>query len=213
MSPRRPAAALVAALLALPVAGCSAGAAGSGTTGTTGTTGGSAGSERTTAAATLLGRFEDSGVTVTVALRDWHDGAGTLELSFTPVETGFHLYATDLPPDGVDGVGRPTTARTDGALGTTAPLAVTAPVRRLALEGVTGTVPVYPDGPVTAGLPVRAAGTGPATLHLGYAACSETKGCLLPVADHPVPLTITPAGPTAGPTPAPTGSAPTATPR
>ncbi|MGW4898707.1 hypothetical protein ACWEQL_41730 [Kitasatospora sp. NPDC004240] len=190
---RRPAAALLAVLLALPAAGCSA----DGTDG-----------ERAVAA-TLLGRFEENGVTVTVALQDWHDGAGTLELSFAPGESGFHLYATDLPPDGVDGVGRPTTARTDGALGTTAPLAVTAPVRQLALEGVTGTVPVYPDGPVTATLPVRASGTGPATVHIGYAACSETAGCLLPVADHPVPLTITPTGPAA----APTGSAPTATPR
>ncbi|WP_354637776.1 hypothetical protein [Kitasatospora camelliae] len=193
MSPRRrPAAALIAALLALPAAGCSAG-------GTTERT------EQATAAAVLLGRFEESGVTVTVALRDWHDGAGTLELSFTPGESGFHLYATDLPPNGVDGVGRPTTARTDGALGTTAPLTVAAPVRRLALEGVTGTVPVYPDGPVTATLPVRAAGTGPAAVHIGYAACSETDGCLLPVDDHPVPLDITPTGPTA----APTGSTPT----
>ncbi|MFD0346674.1 hypothetical protein ACFQ0M_12380 [Kitasatospora aburaviensis] len=115
----------------------------------------------------------------------------------------------------MDGVGRPTTARTDGALGTTAPLAVTAPVRRLALEGVTGTVPVYPDGPVTATLPVRASGTGSAAVHIGYAACSETDGCLLPVADHPVPLTVTPTGPTAAaPTgSAPSGSAPTTTPR
>lgn len=193
---RRPAAALLATLLALPATGCAA----DGNTG---------GNERVTAAATLLGRFAESGVTVTVALRDWHDGAGTLELSFAPEEAGFHLYATDLPPDGVDGVGRPTTARTDGALGTTAPLAVAAPVHRLALEGVTGTVPVYPDGPVTATLPVRAAGTGPATVHIGYAACSETAGCLLPVTGHPVRLTVTPTGPTA----APTGSAPTTTPR
>ncbi|GAA4836413.1 hypothetical protein [Kitasatospora terrestris] len=197
MSPRRrPAAALLAVLLALPAAGCSSG-------------GSTERTEQPTAAATLLGRFEDSGVTVTVALRDWHDGAGTLELSFAPEEAGFHLYAVDLPPDGVDGVGRPTTARTDGALGATAPLAVAAPVRRLALEGIAEPVPVYPDGPVTATLPVRAAGTGPAVVHVGYAACSETNGCLMPVADHPVPLTVTPAGPTA----APSGSSPTATPR
>ncbi|MFJ3794537.1 hypothetical protein [Kitasatospora sp. NPDC090091] len=213
MSPRRrPAAALIAALLALPAAGCAAGGPTGGANGTT--TNGTAGSERVTAAAALLGHFEENGVTVTVALHDWHDGAGTLELSFAPVEAGFHLYATDLPPDGVDGVGRPTTARTDGALGTTAPLAVTAPVRRLALEGVTGTVPVYPDGPVTATLPVRASGTGSAAVHIGYAACSETDGCLLPVADHPVPLTITPTGPTAAPVTATgSGPAPTATPR
>ncbi|GAA2748805.1 hypothetical protein [Kitasatospora cinereorecta] len=176
---RRPATALLAAALAVPAAGCSAaGAAGA-------------------PGPAYSARFDDSGVTVTLTVRDWHDGAGSLDLTFAPDDEGFHLYSTDLPTGGVDGVGRPTTAHVAGALAATAPLTVHAQLRQLTLDGVNGAVPVYPDGPITATLPLRADGPGPATIHLGYAACSQTQGCLLPVDDHPVSLTVTDHGLTA----------------
>ncbi|MER8188319.1 hypothetical protein [Kitasatospora sp. NPDC094015] len=135
-------------------------------------------------------RFDDSGVTVTLTAHDWSAAGGTLDLDLAPDESGFHLYSTDLPADGVDGVGRPTAVRVDGVLAAPEPLAVRAEVRRITLAGSDTPVPVYPDGPVHATLKLRASGRGSATVYVSYAACGEAKGCLMPVLDHPVVLTV-----------------------
>ncbi|MEU6309364.1 hypothetical protein [Streptomyces sp. NPDC047014] len=140
-------------------------------------------------------RFSANGVTVVLSVTGWKGAKGTLAAVFTPEEKGFHLYSTDLPADGVDGVGRPTSVAVDGALRAEGTLAAGAEVRSLRVPGVDAPLPVYPDGPVTTTLPVRADGNGEATVHVGYASCSAEEGCTIPVADRPVRLRVTPDGP------------------
>ncbi|MFI8100716.1 hypothetical protein [Streptomyces sp. NPDC086023] len=140
-------------------------------------------------------RFSENGVTVTLTVTDWRDSEGTLRAVFTPEEPGFHLYSTALPAGGVDGVGRPTSVAVSGALRARGALTAGSPVRSITLPGVDAPVPVYPDGPVTTTLPVRAGAEGEATVLLGYASCSTTEGCTIPVADRPVRLHVTEDGP------------------
>lgn len=140
-------------------------------------------------------RFTENGVTVTLSVSDWQSSKGTLTAVFTPEKPGFHLYSTDLPATGVEGVGRPTAVAVAGALKAESKLAATAQTRTISLPGVDAPVPVYPDGPVTTTLPVRAEGTGEATVLLGYASCSTREGCTIPVADRPVRLRVTGDGP------------------
>ncbi|RSS61522.1 hypothetical protein EF918_31740 [Streptomyces sp. WAC06614] len=155
-------------------------------------------SAATAAAAAPAGntaRFTENGVTVALSVSDWHDAQGTLTAVFTPEKKGFHLYSTDLPVTGVEGVGRPTTVTVTGGLTARSGPKVAAEVRMISVPGVDAPVPVYPDGPVTATLPVRAQGDGDATVLLGYASCSTQEGCTIPVADRPVRLRVTSGGP------------------
>ncbi|MFD0269321.1 hypothetical protein ACFVGY_22545 [Streptomyces sp. NPDC127106] len=139
--------------------------------------------------------FSEKGVTVTLSVSGWQASKGTLTAVFTPEEKGFHLYSTDLPADGIEGVGRPTAMSVTGALEAEGTLTAAAKVRSIRVPGVGAPVPVYPDGPVTTTLPVRADGNGEATVLLGYASCSERDGCTIPVSDRPVRLRITADGP------------------
>lgn len=142
------------------------------------------------AAAPSSARFTENGVTVDLSVDRWDGSAGTLSAVFTPTAAGYHLYSLDLPPGGVDGIGRPIALRLRGGLEQTGRPATGSPVHDLQLPGGLPPVPVYPDGPVTVTLPVHRAHEGPATVLVGYAACSETKGCLFPVDSHPVELTV-----------------------
>lgn len=142
--------------------------------------------------------FTENGVTVTLSVSDWHPPQGTLTAVFTPEEKGFHLYSTDLPATGIEGVGRPTAMDVTGVLRADGKLTAAAEVRTISVPGVDGPLPVYPDGPVTTTLPVRADGTGDATVLLGYASCSSHEGCTIPVSDRPVHLRITKDGPAFG---------------
>ncbi|MFJ9643168.1 hypothetical protein [Streptomyces sp. NPDC101206] len=139
--------------------------------------------------------FSEKGVTVTLSVSDWQASKGTLIAVFAPEEKGFHLYSTDLPADGIEGVGRPTAVSVTGALKAEGRLTAAAKVRSITVPGVGAPVPVYPDGPVTTTLPVRADANGEATVLLGYASCSEREGCTIPVSDRPVRLRVTPDGP------------------
>ncbi|MEY2228193.1 hypothetical protein [Streptomyces sp. BF23-30] len=140
--------------------------------------------------------FTENGVTVTLSVADWQASKGTLTAVFTPEKKGFHLYSTELPPTGIEGVGRPTSVDVTGVLKTDGKLTAAAEVRSISVPGVDAPMPVYPDGPVTTTLPVRADGNGDATVLLGYASCSAKEGCTIPVADHPVHLRLTDDGPT-----------------
>ncbi|MCX4803990.1 hypothetical protein OG594_20490 [Streptomyces sp. NBC_01214] len=140
--------------------------------------------------------FTENGVTVTLSVSDWHAPKGTLTAVFTPEKKGFHLYSTELPPTGVEGVGRPTAMDVTGVLKADGKLTAAADVRSISVPGVDAPMPVYPDGPVTTTLPVRADGNGAATVLLGYASCSAKEGCTIPVADRPVHLRLTDDGPT-----------------
>ncbi|MGW8781386.1 hypothetical protein ACWGNM_25480 [Streptomyces sp. NPDC055796] len=150
--------------------------------------GGTGGADRSAPPTTS---FTEQGVTVTLSVSDWHASKGTLTAVFTPERKGFHLYSTDLPPGGVEGVGRPTALAVTGVFKADGKLAAAAEVRSITVPGVESPVPVYPDGPVTTTLPVRADGDGDATVLIGYASCSTQDGCTIPVSDRPVHLHVT----------------------
>lgn len=133
--------------------------------------------------------FSDSGVTVTIAVKDRSAQHATLAATFAPDRPGFHLYSIDLPPQGVQGVGRPISLTAQGVLAAAGPLTAEAAPTTISLAGTDLTLPVYPDGPVTVDLPVAIDGPGQATLLLGYAACSAST-CLPPVSGHVVRLTV-----------------------
>ncbi|MFE2140761.1 hypothetical protein ACFXA3_03215 [Streptomyces sp. NPDC059456] len=143
--------------------------------------------------------FTEQGVTVTLSVPDWHASKGTLTAVFTPERKGFHLYSTDLPAGGVEGVGRPTAVSVSGSLAAAGRLTASAEVRSITVPGVETPLPVYPDGPVTTTLPVRADANGDATVLIGYASCSTRDGCTIPVSGRPVHLHVTGDGPTFNP--------------
>src|SRR6476660_6305296 len=59
-------------------------------------------------ASLTLTTFSKNSVTVVVKLQRAADGQVSLAATFTPDETGFHLYSKDMPRNGVGGLGRPT---------------------------------------------------------------------------------------------------------
>lgn len=185
----RTAAALLAALTALTACGAQPAA----NAGAPASAPASASASASAAGATTS--FSEKGVTVTLSVSGWQSSKGTLTAVFAPEEKGFHLYSTDLPTDGIEGVGRPTVLSVTGALKAEGELTAAAEVRSISVPGVGAPVPVYPDGPVTTTLPVRADGIGEATVSIGYASCSERDGCTIPVSDRPVRLHITADGP------------------
>lgn len=134
-----------------------------------------------------LAAFTDQGVTVSVALQQDTGGTATFAVTFTPDRPGFHLYSADLPPDGVDGIGRPLSLSPGGVLRAAGRPTTDVAARPEPIAGAGVSVPVYPDGPVTATLPVTVTAAGPATLAVGYAACSATE-CLPPVTGHMIAL-------------------------
>lgn len=136
-----------------------------------------------------VARFSSDGVTVTVRVKDRSATRATIVTTFSPDRPGYHLYSADLPADGIQGVGRPIKVTPHGTLHSTGPLAADAKVLMLTLTGTDIILPVYPDGPVTAELPVAVDGTGAATLLVSYAACSA-ENCLPPVTDHPIDLRV-----------------------
>lgn len=138
----------------------------------------------------VVAQFADQGVTVTLAIKDRSGSHATLEATFAPQHPGFHLYSIDLPETGVDGVGRPIRVSVQGALRGVGPLTAEAKVLMITLTGTSLVLPVYPDGPVTADLPVELDGSGTATALVSYAACSTTT-CLPPVTGYKVTLKVT----------------------
>ena len=140
-------------------------------------------------ASAAVAQFTDQGVTVTLAIKDRSGSHATLEATFAPQHTGFHLYSIDLPATGVGGVGRPIRVTTQGALRVVGPLTANTKVLMITLTGTSLVLPVYPDGPVTTDLPVELDGSGSATVLVSYAACSSTT-CLPPVTDHAVTLKV-----------------------
>ncbi|WP_333777770.1 hypothetical protein [Streptomyces sp. IBSBF 3136] len=139
--------------------------------------------------------FSDGGVTVSVRVESRGDGLRVLA-DLRPEQAGFHVYSLALPDGGVDGIGIPSRIRVEGALRSTGPATTDAEERVLRPEGLGVRLPVYRDGRVTLELPVRRVkGTDRdrARVFLTYGACSERKGCLLPVRDRAVPLKLRPA--------------------
>ncbi|MFJ5829164.1 hypothetical protein [Streptomyces sp. NPDC093089] len=146
------------------------------------------GQESAPSHAAAVTEFNENGVTVRLSVADWKSDAGTLVATFTPDEAGFHLYSTALPAEGMEGVGRPTGVRPVGSVAAAGEMTVDKPVKSITVPGVRAAVPVYPDGPVTVTLPIRATAPGEAKVLIGYASCSSTEGCTIPVADRAVSL-------------------------
>lgn len=129
--------------------------------------------------------FTAGGVHVTLRL-----GTGerpTLVARFSPVKKGFHLYSAHLPVGGIHGLGQRTSVQPVGALRAAGPLHMSASVHDLLIKPLHLSLPVYPDGPLTARLAVHRAGTGPAQVSVSYAACSDAV-CFVPVKNHVVRL-------------------------
>ncbi|MGW3241909.1 hypothetical protein [Streptomyces sp. NPDC001070] len=135
-------------------------------------------------------RFSDGGVAVSVRVESSGGGLRVVA-DLRPERAGFHLYSLALPDGGIDGIGIPTRIRAEGALRSAGPATTGARERVLSPEGLGVRLPVYEDGQVTLELPVRRiAGEDRARVVLSYGACSEREGCLIPVRDRAVPLTL-----------------------
>ena len=120
-------------------------------------------------------------MTVTLRLR-----GASLTATYRPDRAGFHLYSAAMPPDGVDGLGRPTVLAAGHGLTATGPAVADRAPTTLHEAPLGDPPPVYPDGPVTLTLPVTTSGA-PVEAVIGYAACSLTQ-CLMPITEQAVTL-------------------------
>ncbi len=133
---------------------------------------------------------------VAVSLSVARDPAGArwLRARFTPQRPGDHLYSVDLPAEGIDGAGRPTrlALAPDSLVKQGAKAQADRPVHEVSYAGFAKPFPVYPDGPVELRLPLAAppAADAPATATVTYMACSSAGGCLPPVENLAIPITI-----------------------
>jgi len=134
-----------------------------------------------------LGTFVERGVRVRLRLERDRSGGRWLAGEFAPLASGTHLYAIDLPDEGVDGLGRPT--KMSIAPGShwraAGRLTVDRPVVKDRIEGLGVTLATYPAGPVTLRLPILIAQGGgaesdAAEIRVSYMACGP-RGCMPPV--------------------------------
>ncbi len=130
--------------------------------------------------------YQGGGVRVTAALA--RSGHGErVEVTFTPDAAGFHLYSTALKVRQTHGLGVATRVTVQGGLRAAGPLTADRPVQMLRITVLHATLPVFPDGPVTLAVPVRAVGSQPASVIVTYVACSASV-CLMPVIGHRIGL-------------------------
>ncbi|MET9876537.1 hypothetical protein ABZZ36_18205 [Actinacidiphila glaucinigra] len=135
-------------------------------------------------------RFAEGGVAVSVRVESSGGGLRVVA-DLRPERDGFHLYSLALPDGGIDGIGIPTRIGAEGALRPEGPASTDAGERVLRPAGLDVGLPVYRDGQVTLVLPVRrVTGEDHARVMLSYGACSERDGCLMPVRDRAVTLTL-----------------------
>jgi hypothetical protein len=130
-----------------------------------------------------------NGVRVTLTLESDPAGREWLSATFAPIENDVHLYSTDLPRDGVAGLGRPT--RVDADASSSVQLAGAAVADRQiehdVIPALNVSVPIYPAGPVTLRFPVKRSGRGPAVFRVSYMGCG-LRGCLAPVIDRRITI-------------------------
>jgi len=141
-----------------------------------------------------LASVTEHGARVDFTLDRGSNGRLWLAARFSPLESDAHVYSKDLPPKGIDGMGRPTRFDLMELAGVSATGAVTADrvVIDDRIDVLNLTFPIYPDGPVTMRHPIAlAAGSGPARVEaaVGYLVCGR-KGCLAPVEGKRVTLTL-----------------------
>ncbi|MBI3175042.1 MAG: hypothetical protein HYZ25_15050 [Chloroflexi bacterium] len=139
-----------------------------------------------------LGSVTENYVEVSIALQRSQNDTYTLTATFTPLEAGLHLYSKDIPPTGVDGLGRPTllTLPTDSALMQVGETMESQPTQA-AFEGPSE-LRVYPEGPITLSIPVLLP-DGQDWLNqqvlVTYMACSD-RGCRAPVENKSIAIRI-----------------------
>lgn len=129
----------------------------------------------------------ENSVVVEVVLEVDESGEGAITATFTPDDEGWHLYSTDLNPDDVRGLGRPTVLDVTGGAEVGADVAVSVDSYDLELTTLDIVVPVYPDGPVVLTTPVSNVGNQ-VTVAVTYMSCNEELGCNIPVVGHELAL-------------------------
>jgi hypothetical protein len=142
-----------------------------------------------------LASFAENEVAVTIYLDKNANGQHFLSATFIP-PNGYHLYSKDIPPTGVDGLGRPTL------------LELTEENQMKSLGGLTESVSaevpnfepkellVYPTGTVTLSLPIELpSGNGwvDDVVKVTYMACTDGT-CKAPVTGKLVLVRIPSAG-------------------
>ena len=138
-----------------------------------------------------LGEFVDRGVHVAITLDRDRSGGWWLAGRFVPTAAGTHLYASDLPADGIQGLGRPTRiAVTGSSIRATGPIVADRAAVADRVEGLGITLPIYPPGDVTLRMPVAIlTPRGKAAVVVSYMACGP-RGCLAPVSGRRVPIVL-----------------------
>jgi hypothetical protein len=140
-----------------------------------------------------LAQFTENGVKVDIAVEKDQTGKFWLASTFTPTQPRFHLYSTDLPREGIGGVGRPTLLEVIASTGLhpIGSLQANQPVIDLYFDILQRSYPVYPDGPVTLRLPIAEPDRSvtPIELSITYMACSDTT-CLPPVENKHISATL-----------------------
>ena len=131
-----------------------------------------------------LNSFTQNHVQVDIDLERDPSGQTYLAATYKPLDATFHLYSKDLPRNGIDGVGRPTLLELTGGAQSAGNLTDSVTATNMAVDGFDAPFPIYPDGPVTLRLPIKAEpGSSSVDLSLTYMACSLTGGCFPPVID------------------------------
>lgn len=148
-----------------------------------------------------LKTFIKHGVEVALVLEEEPLGHYHLAATYSPLYELYHLYSKDLPPTGIDGIGRPTRLEiVSGPLEAVGDLQENISPLEHRFVGFDKPFPIYPDGPVTLRLPVKLAKPSQgkpsiAELSVTYTACSNKGVCLLPVFGEvfsiTVPVTLT----------------------
>lgn len=135
--------------------------------------------------------FIENGVRVTLSLESDAAGMAWLSATFAPTADDVHLYSKDLPRDGVAGLGRPTRVDADqsSSVQLAGPGVANRRVENDVIAQLNVSVPTYPPGPVTLRFPVKRNGRGPAVFRVSYMGCG-TRGCLAPVTDRTMTLTL-----------------------
>jgi thioredoxin 1 len=141
-----------------------------------------------------LASSTERGVQVSIALE--RDSAGLVWLAarFAPTLADTHLYASALPDNGIDGIGRPTRLAIVPSPGLTllGEAIADRPVELDRIDALGAALPIYPAGPVTLRVPVslpRGLPSVPALVDVSYMACSP-KGCLPPVVHKRIAVSI-----------------------
>jgi hypothetical protein len=133
---------------------------------------------------------EESGVRVELTYTG--GDRGEVVAVFSPLDAGFHLYGPELPPDGIDGAGRPTLLEVPetSPWSSTGTLLAEPPRTLQSLPSFDRPFPIFPDGPATLRLRVErdpsASGSTDLIVSVTYMACSSSGLCLAPVIEREI---------------------------